>query len=77
MLYDRCVLAKGRLRESCSICFRDVRKGDLYVRTDSQTAHFKCAKKRHWQKRPKQKKFTPEFAPVNRPIKVVKAEKIT
>lgn len=72
MLYDRCVLAKSNLREACTICFRDVRSGDLYVRTDSKTAHYKCAKRHHWQKRPKQKKVVLEFASVNRPIKVVK-----
>lgn len=70
MLYDETKKARYQSGEMCALCRRFINPPQYYVRADSQVAHYRCAKKRGWRKRPKKKKFIPEFAPPR--IRIIK-----
>lgn len=62
--------------ERCRVCHKGFRFRQIYARLENgKMAHFRCAvKKKGWKR--KSRKIEPppklEFAPVNRPIKIVK-----
>jgi hypothetical protein len=73
------VVGKHRFNssESCCICLKFIGAGQIYVRAESKTAHYKCAKKRGWKRKSRAKKqnlpIVREIAPADRPVKVIKA----
>lgn len=73
MRFDKSYKARDE-KGLCRLCLRMIAPGHFYVfGDDSRIAHYQCAKKRHWERRRKQK-IKPEFAPVTRAVKVIKAQ---
>jgi len=62
--------------QRCCLCRKGFKAGAIYARAENgKMAHYKCAQKHHWKRESRKKKLPPklEFAPVSRPIKIVRA----
>lgn len=57
------VVGKFRFESSevCCLCSKFIGAGRFFVRTESKIAHYKCAKKRGWKKKPREKLKTQEM----------------
>lgn len=76
MIYEVVGKARYDYNESCYLCLGFIGAGQFFVRSESKTAHYKCARKRGWKRKSRAKKHKPEIvreiASVNRPIKIIK-----
>ena len=57
--------------EACCICFRFIRDNQKFCRSESQIAHLRCARRKHWT-RAKRIKKPVEVEKVKRKIKVIR-----
>lgn len=75
MLYHVARITWHSPTQRCYLCRKGFQPRAIYARAENdKMAHYKCALKHHWKRKSRKTEPPPklEFAPVNRPIKVVK-----